>query len=1447
MFEKYILLHENFKALQLVRLLRATREQMLAKLQEEDVPLFSRRVKRFFAADLVGGEDDVPFRDFADEPDRVTQIKKIVNALYHLELTSTDLQKINLREIKFDLAGSSKAIAHARRLCSHTLHHAYQALQLISHLDVDLLDLFAEEIGVIEGAAQKAVSIAKQASPMLSDGSPVIHTASFKPYPVARQLGMVTGITLDQLKPQEQAVDFEFLTHLSEGIPEFLQGLTKAIHKVSSSEAQFDERIQSLHRLSAEDIAQELRINEESLMTLRDNATSLLQAFESLQSQSFFLSINALRYVRLARHSYRLTMSIMDNIGHVGSSSQAMILSNLTELKLKVLPALLTYADKLEVECMLIPGTISDPLLDSVSSLYCSIIEHASLVVDFSQHVELPCLDDIKFTSMRREPCYQRIAEINTKLFLTEEAQAAVEKFFAILKKPKYHGKRLVDLPERPTKTLLTKYFRVFKSYADEVDSTMAANILRGLTDIGGETLSRYLPWRQGDEVQAILSLESGLHSHLDKKKASFAFSVSLYEDVLSSISHSALAALTPYDYKTESDVYALNEESALNATEPTELVFDEQHHLTNPECLSANQAQVLYTLYGKQLSKITDVIPNCDRLLLKLHEHRDSFVHDVSSPERAELAHLYMQLQPYTHGLSDCQDADKGIIASFMAEEHMPIRVERVIELISQVKAKLTSEKAALEEKHTNYARIFRLKNEQSSEANRLDSKPERAGYVIKNRQFSRAITALQKKLEDATCLFNDSIQAQLRPALWGVPYPDINYYWQIQGGQDLRHESRTLNLAEFQMDRPSNQALMLKRIYNAVYYLKSASDRFEALHDKSSEWYFTYNFGVGSSALYSAYSLALELYNDPYFKLLAEDLSDDLKQCITHARQLMSPYQPDATAGDEALERPERNEGLLYALNVLNLSPDYLQALSDGVPLSMERAQALRQHSERVDANIQQIIAASDSYFQLFLKTPMMYGILSNVKRKLSELASVSHDVALEKLEEIRDDFFAEISVKIDQWEEKIGLQPGLISGPMKRILDEYFAGLVKPLNIDSTRYVSLMTSQATLDKRLESALRQRDESHRVVFLETEATLNTLQRFLGEVCKDFTIDATSLRRAFNEAYPILVTLQDNFPLSRFPVAKEVEDEEQYLNRLSGRTDIRHIETLTRLGIRYYDEVKQAQQLSVQTLDEKISYLEALKTKQHEDNQCFIARYKQEIFDKYASRFSGQSFGLVYCKEEYTQAIQNNLERAKAEMFREVRSDENIEEAIKRKMLMQVDYFANDQYKCYVHLDAILAIVSSLKNYLNHCDDSGFESPETKRMKEERVRQLEHLAYNQVIPVNDRIEQMKEMVQDRQFERQMLQYQTYDAFTYGWLKQCLSSLLELVTFGLYKPAFKKNHQALQDGVNHAPDATLGTSHLSLFSQKERRYALPTQSTEDQEDSISSNPAAAGG
>ena len=81
MFEKYILLHEDFKALQLVRLLRATREQMLAKLQEEDVSLFSRRVKRFFAADLVGGEDDVPFRDFADEPDRVTQIKKIINAL----------------------------------------------------------------------------------------------------------------------------------------------------------------------------------------------------------------------------------------------------------------------------------------------------------------------------------------------------------------------------------------------------------------------------------------------------------------------------------------------------------------------------------------------------------------------------------------------------------------------------------------------------------------------------------------------------------------------------------------------------------------------------------------------------------------------------------------------------------------------------------------------------------------------------------------------------------------------------------------------------------------------------------------------------------------------------------------------------------------------------------------------------------------------------------------------------------------------------------------------------------------------------------------------------------------------------------------------------------------------------------------------------------------------
>ena len=64
-----------------------------------------------------------------------------------------------------------------------------------------------------------------------------------------------------------------------------------------------------------------------------------------------------------------------------------------------------------------------------------------------------------------------------------------------------------------------------------------------------------------------------------------------------------------------------------------------------------------------------------------------------------------------------------------------------------------------------------------------------------------------------------------------------------------------------------------------------------------------------------------------------------------------------------------------------------------------------------------------------------------------------------------------FTNILIQADEWERKLGLAAGLISGPLKEILDAYYWGMVDVLRHDTGHQVSLSTTQAPFSRRQKS----------------------------------------------------------------------------------------------------------------------------------------------------------------------------------------------------------------------------------------------------------------------------------------------------------------------------------------------------------------------------------------
>lgn len=330
------------------------------------------------------------------------------------------------------------------------------------------------------------------------------------------------------------------------------------------------------------------------------------------------------------------------------------------------------------------------------------------------------------------------------------------------------------------------------------------------------------------------------------------------------------------------------------------------------------------------------------------------------------------------------------------------------------------------------------------------------------------------------------DNIGKQLQFAENGIPFPEAENQHADTNTKSLFNslkrqsaekvvpfpEIEDAELAQLEI----HQVIAVKRIFNSLYHLEQICIQLESLDQKSSQSLYVYHLIQAKNHVDELVTHAKTLARDPHLSLFAAEL----KEKGLAIYQAFAEQQENYVVGSEEVELKDpkyqgkvvQYSGLWYTLRSFMLIPEHIKAAVQNEELSANTKDHVNQRTKQAALNIEAIIVSSNSYFQLFLQTPTMYRLYKELKAKLEQFTHLSHSAAMDHLEELSHDLFVRILITTDEWEDKLGLRPGLLSDPMKALLDEFHKGLLEHLHLNSQEHLALLSSHAPLNYRIEAA---------------------------------------------------------------------------------------------------------------------------------------------------------------------------------------------------------------------------------------------------------------------------------------------------------------------------------------------------------------------------------------
>ena len=1391
---------ESFQEMNLSIFFRSLRENMLAKIKQSD--LMSLQLSRHF-------EGYVPFvnvdrRPEDVVPEQVSQLKKILNALYHAE------QCFSLIEQHPPILSTS-SVYSLYSLYTEVSTHAHELIQITSSLDVNLTSYFSGEIAQLSSWIRICRQYAGPKAASLLDGSTWGNMQK-----KATAIGHYAGMATDKLQPHTGQTDFHFLTTFVGVLSGHLSALTDQIRSYASPSAErtpliTQERLAEL-TLSADELYRKMT-------QLQASGVSDPMSFGAMLKHPFV-------YQEIFGHITALSTSILAQMQKVNEGTQEAILHQLSELKNKHLLDLFCFIDKIELYGAFKPGALSKPILIYLKTWYELLVTQAHSVVDIHQvRPDLLVIEDSHFAHARMEAMLGRVATFTTKELSLANVPDAMKEFFTAIEGYMQHDQPLHLFVDR--EGLLLRYLFI-RPFMLQKNPAFDLRLLRDL----GHPLAQGMTEEPAVTVAECLQFKDGMNIALAKSIKSQAFYRILAEDMIQGIFLRVDTLVLPYPVAGKNP-FMIDESRMLGIPDRQPLdpkLFFEQEHILLHHTLADNHdhASHLYEGYQLYLHKLALAKKACEDFQTQLNAP------DWAS-HKPSLCNLYLRIQPYLMHLplivsaagSESQDdrvkLDQAMI-DCLHENHKPGTDDT--RTLANTQGLINATLVVLNQ-HETFARIrgerFIAPTQAFLSEQILDSEIKldpiackRAHHVFSHERYSATVHQLSEAVHAILPLFSAPIRAELATAVAGdVPFP----------GLELEVESL----------KTSDQVLLLKQLMNALYYLEYFFKQMEQLDDRNKE--ITNSFYLIQATVKAIQFITVinTVRTDPNLAIMMNNVLQRIEQIQGVWLGLKPLYSIPSTDDGTPAEAATSN-GTWYSMLSMMVLPEHLKALRAGRGFSPADAEPYQTFAKDTTLRIENILAHSDTNFHLFLASPDMIKVFSRVKETLSEFSGQTYESVMAHLQSIREETFPALLVETDEWELRLGVVPGTISTPVKKILDQFYLGLIEPLSLPSELQIALASSLASFDVR-DKAFNRRITLADAECYRLEPYITTLTAFVTAI-QSFKSgdDQAAFSACLNRALPLLREHQNRHTLGMRRLDQD-DNIDSLCNELmpNERVPFKHIKFLAIRCLADYEGRCNTQRFKKVMIHEQLSALSTAKSAQVADNLAYKTRYVTELLHRHIDSLVTEQKDVLSLRDSYGETLKQCLlgQEATIEtaLLRQERTD-NMQAKMEGLLQAPLQQFAQTEYRHFMKLQSILVAINAFECYLdqenaklgNH-EFLWFETGDTLAAKRAHIVRMMDITKDAAKPAATRLNEIQAMLIQPNVHGDLMAYHQYDRLSWDGLKQLFWQLLQAV--GLYTPGYEAEYARLDSAASaDAPESAQLLRSYGLFNTR-RIYELP--------------------
>ncbi len=403
--------------------------------------------EHFLEALGVPNEDGEPFdleASRATDSLQVRQVKKLINALYHLE---TGLKIVESEEVKplikkladrnnelaaekvakeqgtygigswlysgfstvsfYVTATTNLATSKSANKLLEFSNHLYRTLDLLTHIEPEFLGVFQPEWERI-----KAVLASEALQEKLAVTKTFIDQQDSSNF--LKKVAYLQGVLVDQLRPKNTGgADYSLLLQLLTGLGQAIDEKTgdlqdafsdsedillslKKLIVGSGVQTDLADKFESLVRAEIKSRPAEEKARLQELNKIQNQ---LKQAFGRLSGKRVLIAVDLVQYASIAWYASSLLKELVKSTSSLNATSQKAIRDIIIALRDEYLAELVAFADKIEEASLSEPGSITTPLIAELDTYYEQIRAQKG-VVDLT---ELGPLQSAAFTKKRLE------------------------------------------------------------------------------------------------------------------------------------------------------------------------------------------------------------------------------------------------------------------------------------------------------------------------------------------------------------------------------------------------------------------------------------------------------------------------------------------------------------------------------------------------------------------------------------------------------------------------------------------------------------------------------------------------------------------------------------------------------------------------------------------------------------------------------------------------------------------------------------------------------------------------------------------------------------------------------------------------------------------------------------------------------------------------------------